>query len=297
MFETLLGAELPPALRFFIAFLVVLVLIGITAWAVRRFGAARFGGAATRGRQPRLAVVDAAAVDGRRRLVIIRRDNIEHLLMIGGPTDIVVEANIVRAMGVPRDTPSVRATLTDTLNRPVPLSEGTMWPLQPQPEAPSRPQRPAKTEEPLQWTAQAPVEQSPPPKRPETPASVADELSGRPVPHRDANAPGARTGAPPEVSRPAPPIPTRPAAESPPAGGSSDQNLAEMAHRLEAALRRPNEPRASEAPAKPPSIPASPAVPEPKSARAETKPVQSKSLYDSLEQEMASLLGRPPGKT
>jgi len=47
---------------------------------------------------PRLAVIDAAAVDGRRRLVLVRRDNIEHLLMIGGPTDIVVESNIVRAM-------------------------------------------------------------------------------------------------------------------------------------------------------------------------------------------------------
>jgi hypothetical protein len=48
-------------------------------------------------RQPRLAVIDAAVVDGRRRLVIIRRDNVEHLLMIGGRADIVVEPNIVRA--------------------------------------------------------------------------------------------------------------------------------------------------------------------------------------------------------
>src|SRR6516165_3478771 len=45
----------------------------------------------------RLAVIDAAVVDGRRRLVIIRRDNVEHLLMIGGRADIVVEPNIVRA--------------------------------------------------------------------------------------------------------------------------------------------------------------------------------------------------------
>ena len=50
-----------------------------------------------RGRQPRLAVIDAAKVDGRRHLVLIRRDNVEHLLMIGGRADIVVEPNIVRA--------------------------------------------------------------------------------------------------------------------------------------------------------------------------------------------------------
>jgi len=45
-------------------------------------------------RQPRLQVLDAAAVDTRRRLVLIRRDNVEHLIMIGGPTDIVVESGI-----------------------------------------------------------------------------------------------------------------------------------------------------------------------------------------------------------
>ena len=99
MFETLFGSEMPLAARFFIAFLVVLALIGLTAWLVRRFGANRLGGAAARGRQPRLAVIDAATVDGRRRLVLIRRDNVEHLLMIGGPTDVVVEPNIVRAVG------------------------------------------------------------------------------------------------------------------------------------------------------------------------------------------------------
>src|SRR5450830_45846 len=98
MFETLFGSEMPLAARFFIAFLVVLALIGLTAWLVRRFGANRLGGGSARGRQPRLAVIDAATVDGRRRLVLVRRDNVEHLLMIGGPTDIVVEPNIVRAI-------------------------------------------------------------------------------------------------------------------------------------------------------------------------------------------------------
>ena len=96
MFD-LFGSGMPLAARFFIAFLVVLALIGVTAWLVRRFGSARLGGANARGRQPRLAVIDAASVDGRRRLVLIRRDNIEHLLMIGGPTDVVIEPNIVRA--------------------------------------------------------------------------------------------------------------------------------------------------------------------------------------------------------
>src|SRR4029079_15737786 len=94
--NSLFGVELPTAVNFVIAFVFVLLLIGIAAWLVRRFRGSRLD-AAARGRQPRLAVVDSSNVDGRRKLVIIRRDNIEHLLMIGGPTDVVVETNIVRA--------------------------------------------------------------------------------------------------------------------------------------------------------------------------------------------------------
>ena len=116
MFETLFGAEVPPALKFFLAFVFVIALIGAIAWLVQRFGGERFGGSTARGRQPRLAVVDAAAVDARRQLVIIRRDNVEHLLMIGGPTDVVVEQNIVRAMGAPRD--KVEPTLARGLSFP-----------------------------------------------------------------------------------------------------------------------------------------------------------------------------------
>ena len=87
-------------LRFLFAFIVVLGLIGLFAWLARRFGASNLGATAARGRQPRLAVIDAAAIDARRRLVLIRRDNVEHLLIIGGPTDVVVEQNIVRGGAV-----------------------------------------------------------------------------------------------------------------------------------------------------------------------------------------------------
>ena len=105
-------------ITFFFAFIAVLALIGVAAWLVRRFANNRLGANTNRGRMPRLAVIDAAAVDGRRRLVLVRRDNIEHLLMIGGPTDIVVEPNIVRATPArdqipqrPRSPPSRRRAL------------------------------------------------------------------------------------------------------------------------------------------------------------------------------------------
>src|SRR5271169_4965250 len=49
-----------------------------------------------RARQPRLGLVDAFWLDGQRQLVLVRRDSVEHLLMIGGPNDVVVESQIVR---------------------------------------------------------------------------------------------------------------------------------------------------------------------------------------------------------
>src|ERR1044071_1842301 len=97
--NSLFGVDLPTPVNFVIAFVVVLLLIGAATWLVRRFGATSIDAAAP-SRQPRRAGVDAAAVDGRRKLVIIRRDNVEHLLMIGGPSDVVVETNIVRAAGI-----------------------------------------------------------------------------------------------------------------------------------------------------------------------------------------------------
>lgn len=73
---------------------VALLVLAIALWLLRRrSGSAPFirGG---RNRQPRLQVLDATAVDARRRLVLVRRDNVEHLVMIGGPTDIVIESGI-----------------------------------------------------------------------------------------------------------------------------------------------------------------------------------------------------------
>ena len=106
---------------FFFAFVAVLALIGLAAWLVRRFGVNRLGTNANRGRMPRLAVIDAAAVDGRRRLVLVRRDNVEHLLMIGGPTDIVVEPNIVRA------TPARATSCRNARSAPRPRRGWRRW--------------------------------------------------------------------------------------------------------------------------------------------------------------------------
>jgi hypothetical protein len=290
--EALFGTDMPLPVRFFIAFLIVLGLIGATAWAVRRFGGGRLGHANARGRQPRLAVIDSAPVDGRRRLVLIRRDNVEHLLMIGGPSDVVVEPNIVRGVAAPREAPPARPP-TEALPRPAPLPESVSWPLQPEP-APAPPQRPlprpvasAPAEDTGAWPLQ-PHAEAPPPRIPRDPlAGLADELTSRPP--RPAREP-----APPRAPAPEPRVPAPPPAAAAPQAAPDEQSLAEMAHRLEAALRKPG--AAPDAAASQP--PRAPRAAEPKPApRAEQKPAPSRSLYENLEQEMASLLGRPAGKS
>jgi hypothetical protein len=44
--------------------------------------------------EPRLGVMEETKVDRVRRLVLIRRDDVEHLIMTGGPVDVVIETGI-----------------------------------------------------------------------------------------------------------------------------------------------------------------------------------------------------------
>jgi hypothetical protein len=326
------GTEMPFVVKFFLAFLLVLGLIGVGAWGLRRFTSGRLGSASTRGRQPRLGVIDYASVDARRRLILVRRDNVEHLLMIGGPTDVVVEANIVRAVAAPRDVALARPAAMEPLPRAIPLPDNGngSWPLQPEVITPP-PARPAPKIEPASdeapaWPPLQPQADTPPaaPARPQrdTLAALADELSARPAPP----SPPSRVRAPaparaPLEARAEPRAPAAQAAPTPADTAAADQSLAEMAHRLEAALRKPNAPAEARAPAPQPrqeprqAQPAEqnaapepqPSPPQPRAARPvepkparsapSAKPPQSTTLYDNLEQEMASLLGRPTNKS
>ena len=278
--DNLLGMELPLPVKLILAFIIVLVLIAIATWIFRRIGGNRLGTTTARGRQPRLAVIDAAAVDGRRRLVLVRRDNVEHLMMIGGPTDVVIEQNIVRAVPVtaPREQSGQRPS--------EPMARGSG-------EAPPRP--------PLDLAR--------------SPGGDASSRLQRPQPPSRA----ARSEPPPPRTVPRPPMSMRGEPEPAPvdvhqAPPTADTNLADMAHKLEAALRRPAAPRAPETAgatahseqatatgeAPPSSGPSSSektgAASQSKPAGGDTKPGAPKSMFDSLEEEMASLLGKPPAK-
>lgn len=315
--ENLLGTDMPLAIRFLVAFMIVLALIGLTFWLIRRFGGTRVGTATARGRQPRLAVIDAAPVDGRRRLVLIRRDNVEHLLLIGGPSDVVVEQNIIRAVPVsaPREMPVARApgaaeaiaTRAANDSARTAAFEDTSWPAPepaPRGEAHRGETRPARSD----FLPRPPRNFEPRPESRAMEPRAAEPRAYEPS-ARSTYQPAAATARPlpafePQVAPPpivpesAPALDTRAA---PP-----DDALASMAQRLEAALRRPmpanGRPDEPDAPRPAPAAdatahaePATAAAPAdaPASAQAEAKPARSKTVLDNLEEEMASLLGRP----
>lgn len=86
-------------LRFGLALLFVVGLIGLCGWGARRLGMTPRVSAG--GREKRLAVVEVAAVDAKRRLVLVRRDDREHLILLGAAHDVVVECGI-QALPAPR---------------------------------------------------------------------------------------------------------------------------------------------------------------------------------------------------
>jgi len=78
-------------LRALAALGLVLALIVGGYWLLKRSGL-RIAGAPVGG--TRLGVVEVRALDTRRKLVLIRRDDKEHLLLLGATGEIVVETGI-----------------------------------------------------------------------------------------------------------------------------------------------------------------------------------------------------------
>lgn len=94
-------------LRFLIALVFVLALIALLAWLAKRFGVP---GAFSRPRSARrLSVVESLPIDARHRLILVRRDAVEHLVMLGAAGDSLIEADIVPPP-TPPDAPASPAT-------------------------------------------------------------------------------------------------------------------------------------------------------------------------------------------
>lgn len=86
-------------LRFVLSLTAVIALIFAVVWMVKRWG---LGAMVPRGGR-RLALVESLSLDAKRRLVLVRRDDCEHLLLLGGGADLLIES----------DCPAARFTLPD----------------------------------------------------------------------------------------------------------------------------------------------------------------------------------------
>ncbi|MBB4233883.1 hypothetical protein GGD57_000421 [Rhizobium esperanzae] len=219
-----------------------LLLLILVLWVIRRRAPSPFvrGG---RNRQPRLQVLDAAAVDARRRLVLVRRDDVEHLIMIGGPSDIVIESRILPEA----------AEQPESFNRPQPVEQRPISPARPETPPVSPPRAPvaaaviapaaariepaaARIEPAAEPSFSAPASPEPRP-RPEPPAqpAVAPPVATSPLPANPVTAPlSAERDAPLPV---APRPPERPVA--PPAAQPAPfHDTASAAEILDAARQR-----------------------------------------------------------
>src|SRR4051794_1329584 len=103
--------------QFVLALVFVLALIGLLALGARRIGLGPRM-VPSRGKK-RLAMVEVLPLDPKRRIVLVRRDATEHLLLLGATHDVVIETGIAAPVdGPPTAEPTTRPSATVPTSRP-----------------------------------------------------------------------------------------------------------------------------------------------------------------------------------
>lgn len=101
--------------RFFFALVAVLALIALLAGLARKLG---YGyGRVPRSAARRLHIVESLAIDSRRRLLLVRRDSTEHLILLGSGPDLLIESGIVAGNQPP---PGASASWSEELRETLP---------------------------------------------------------------------------------------------------------------------------------------------------------------------------------
>ncbi|MCU4180601.1 hypothetical protein BoBH3_13615 [Bosea sp. BH3] len=214
-----------------VASVVILILLALLGLIVRQIQGGRLrlrGQVAGRQRQPRLGVVDTYDLDRQRQLVLIRRDNIEHLVMIGGSSDVVVETNIMRS-GSRAVVPSYAETAIP--DRPLPPFETLVPPSEPAIRAGEEARRNAATPDVLPALPTRPASSSEFSATAGVAASLGISQAGF-APTKPAASPGPL---PSVATGPAPSFAREHAPQPPVSPGELD----DMTRQLEEALKRP----------------------------------------------------------
>lgn len=273
-----------------LAFLGLIVLAGLVVWLGRRARRNRSHGLVA---GHRLAVIDQVQIDEHRRLVLIQRDEVQHLVVLGGGSDFLVESGIgeavarearpapatVRAVEPPRAPEAIRPSdhvpPPEAFRSPEPVREPPRGMREVPPPPPVTTSRPRPI--PLPPEARAPVEPRPTtvsrgPARdialepaPIAPVPAAPFVTRRTTDFRAAepDLPARPASPPPLAAHRAEPVVEPPAEPEPGARVTVkvDPLFADMADQLEEAMRRPANPEGEAA-----RRAAPPAPPEPEQA-------------------------------
>jgi hypothetical protein len=279
MFSNLFGDGRMGAIFAIIVGLCLLGLIGLYAWRV--FGRGIRHAGSRGGRQSRLGIVDVFDIDRHRQLVLVRRDNIEHLIMIGGPNDLLIEGAIVRAQPSGAERRDLIGAPVSGEPRPQPprmsFDPATAVPFghSPAPEPETKSAHEAATS----------GAGTPPPLRPALDQAFSEAFGPPPPPGRPVTASGSRNMSPASLTpqaRAVPPVRPAPGPPRPGAPALAQRPSTAPAITPTASSSSPNEARRSPEPGRPPVL----------SEVARTTPKLTLNI-DSLEEEMAKLLGRP----
>ena len=194
-------------------FAFILVLVAIRLLRSTFSGTFVAGG---RNRKTRLAVMDATAVDSHRRLILVRRDDIEHLLLIGGETDLVVERDI--RIGQQQRRPAAPAEPGREPQAPQPAAVLPPAPAAAPARRPPEPLRPAAPPAPAPSPNRIPAQAAPRP-----PEMLPQRAVTRPEPAR----PAQPTPIVPQRIEPrsAPILPLAPTLRGSPAPSAADNDL------------------------------------------------------------------------
>ncbi|MHB8886565.1 MAG: hypothetical protein ACYC5H_16080 [Methylovirgula sp.] len=284
------------AIAFFVAAVLILLVFRLAFGRRLRMP----GG---RARQMRLGIVDAFDLDRQRQLVLVRRDNVEHLIMIGGPTDLLIESQILRTEARSRDKEARERdqnyTTVTTVKPPAAEPKLAIPPLA------AETQQPDAAPEPLAPAAHAPLPglapispgsraatgaPAAPPRRPLSPP-LTPVQKPLPTPQPAHHEPAA------EADQPGAPLTPKPPTKAPPQPPQLGEPPAFMRWPARAPTPSPTPLRTTPKP--PPSLP-DPQQPAAAAAPPEQPvagpPVPTLEGLESLEEEMAKLLGRNPTK-
>jgi flagellar protein FliO/FliZ len=84
--------EFDTYLRFILVLIFVLGLVLALGWVLKRSG---ISGSAVAGKGKRLGIVETAFLGPKHRLILVRRDEVEHLVLVGPNSNTLIESGIV----------------------------------------------------------------------------------------------------------------------------------------------------------------------------------------------------------